>query len=133
MKKDSARDLKPTPNRDWSENNIGHIGQPRAALLEVADIHQDMPITKLDAQLKSVTIPLADLGVAVPDGTTVDARIIQRGIEIDRREETFIVERDGGDYALTGVIGRDELPERIPAWLEPVAECFGISEVRLGR
>lgn len=133
MTKDTARDLKPVPNRDWSERNIGHIGQPRAAFMAVTDVHQNMAVTNSDTHDQTVTIALADVGAAVPAETTCDVRIVPTGLEIDRRGETFIVERDGDRHALTGVVGRSELPTRVPDWIPAVAEWFGIDEVALGR
>ena len=79
------------------------------------------------------TIDLASIGAAVPDGTTVDVVPTPRGLEIARREERFILERDADGYALTGVVGREELPARVPDWIQPVAARFGIGEVTLGR
>ncbi len=97
-----------------------------------ADISEAVTLTNSETA-EAVTIPLADVGVDVPATATVDVRITTRGLAVDRRGETFEVERDGDGWILAGVVGRSELPERVPAWLEPVVEWFGVEEVRLGR
>ncbi|SDL10381.1 hypothetical protein [Natronorubrum texcoconense] len=96
-----------------------------------------MSVTELNTQSDSVEISLADVGADVPPSVTCEVTLRAVGIghqvlEIHRRGETFILE--GAPFAeLTGVAGRDELPERVPDWIEPVVELFGVGEVELGR
>ncbi|ELY68857.1 hypothetical protein [Natrinema versiforme] len=82
----------------------------------------------------TTTIELATIGADVPDGTTIDVRPTRGGLEVDRRDETFIIEGEGSRCVLTGVIGRDEMPDRVPDWLEAaLRDEYGIKEVVLGR
>ncbi len=132
---------KRTKSRDYAvakpslsdRDSIGTIGNGAANPKCGADISEDVTLTESETAAEAVTIPLADVGVAVPETATVDVRVTASGLAVDRRGETFEVERDGEGWALTGVVGRSELPERVPAWLEPVVEWFGVEEVRLGR
>lgn len=131
------------PTRPISSDGptIGHIGHPRAALKGDATIHENMAVTNADqfadVDTESVEISLAALGVAVPETATVDVQFRSVGaghlvLEIARRDDVYIIEGTG-IAELTGVVGRDELPQRVPDWINPVAELFGIDEVQLGR
>ena len=133
MKSNTARDQKCTPNRQWYGGDIRHIRHERAAFMGVSDSHDIMAIQQSTTDTR-VTVDLAAVGASVPAGTTVDVEIVPRGLEVERRNERFILERDGDGYALTGVVGRDELPASVPDWLSAVArERFEIDEVTLGR
>ena len=85
----------------------------------------------------TLEIPLADVGCNVPPSVTCTVTLRAVGIshqvlEIGRGEDVFILE--GAPCAeLTNVAGRDELPTRVPDWIEPVASLFGVDEVSLGR
>ena len=128
MKYDSTHDYKTPANTNWgSDSDIGRNGTGPAALKGRADVHDSMAVTESE----TTTIALADVGAAVPDETTVDVTRTSRGLKIDRREETFILEREADGFALTGVVGRDRRPERVPDWLVEVCGLFGVDEVTL--
>lgn len=91
--------------------------------------------SSLKTATESVEIPLADVGAAVPETATVDVTIRSVGadhlvLEIERREDVFILE-GAAAAELTGVVGRDERPQRVPDWIPAVANLFGIDEVTL--
>jgi len=94
----------------------------------VTDVSKDMAVGQSD----TTTVSLAAVGAAFPHSATVDVTIVRPDVlEVQRRDERFVLECDGDGWTLTGVIGREELPERVPDWLEPVAAQFGIDEVAL--
>ena len=92
-----------------------------------------MTVTETETRADTIEIPLSAVGADVPDGTSCEVAIVPAGLEIRRREDRYLVERDGNGWSLTGVVGRDELPTRVPDWLEAVAALFGCEEVQLGR
>jgi len=59
---------------------IGKIGSDPVSLKNRRNVSEDMAVTE------SITIDLAEIGAAVPDGATVDVRPTARGLAIDRRE-----------------------------------------------
>ena len=127
MKENTTHDHNNTGPRTVSE--IGTFGNGPETAKCPADVQENVTVTESE----TTTIDLAAIGAAVPSGTTVDVARTPKGLKIDRREETFILEREAYGYALTGVVGRDELPGRVPDWIQPVAARFGMGEVTLGR
>ena len=120
----------PTVLRDSDFRNFGNS---TGSLKTGADVSDSMALAESEMTEETVEIRLSDLDCEVPDSLTVDVATTPSGLTIDRDGETFIVERELDGHALTGVAGREELPQRVPDWIEPVAALFGAEEVALGR
>jgi len=121
----------PTLSISADGRHIGHFGQPRASLLEVFDLHEDMSTTEPDTHDRTATIDLADCGVAVPRGTTCEVTQVAPNVyRLERNGVTYEIEVAWRTGELT--LRNKTRPERVPDWLEAaMQDAVGIDEVTL--
>lgn len=116
-----------------ANNSVSEIGNGPERAKFPTDLSESVTVTELEEHSGSIEIPLSAVGASVPETATCNVTIVPAGLEIARRDDRYLVERDGAGWSLTGVVGRNELPTRVPDWLGAVAELFGCEEVQLGR
>ncbi len=104
---------------------IGKIGSDPVSLKKRRNVSEDMAVTE------SITIDLAEIGAAVPDGTTVEiAQVAPQVYRCERNGVGYEVEVGWRTGELT--LADEGRPERVPDWLEAaMAEAVGIDEVTL--
>ena len=136
MTDDTAHDHNYTPHNRWG-SPVSEIGNGSVTAKYGADLSESVIVTETDTRTTddAVEISLSDLGCDVPASATVDVTIRSVGadhlvLEVARRDDVYIVE--GATVGvLTGVVGRDRRPERVPDWLLEVCGLFGVDEVTL--
>lgn len=115
------------------------IGNGACSLLCPSDVHDIMAIASDESTRRTSTVALANHGLAVPEETTCDVTLIgdvtgRFGLVLERPQLTIVASgavrcaEIESVYDADGPVAR---PDRVPEWVERVAQNFGIDEVTL--
>lgn len=119
----------------WSDN----IGSVAGSVKSPSDVADGMAVSNSETTRQTRTVALADLGLEVPDVSTCEVTLV--GDVTDRFE--LVLERPQLTIVASGAIRCAEIesvydddgpvarPTEVPAWVERVADRFGIEEVTL--